>query len=95
MRHNNVDSQSICPVASTYLSHFYVEVLPGYPNFNNNFYCPFILSLKLSLYFVISGDFLKNSSYILLIGNIRRLLVWIKDNLLKERPELFIQGESV
>lgn len=28
-------------------------------------------------------------------GNIRRLLPWIKDNLLKERPELFIQGESV
>lgn len=27
--------------------------------------------------------------------NIRRLLLWIKDNLLKERPELFIQGESV
>ncbi|KAJ7372301.1 Ubiquitin- modifier 1 [Desmophyllum pertusum] len=26
---------------------------------------------------------------------IRRLLIWIKDNLLKERPELFIQGESV
>lgn len=23
------------------------------------------------------------------------LLVWIKDNLLKERPELFIQGQSV
>lgn len=27
--------------------------------------------------------------------NIKRLLVWIKDNLLKERPELFVQGESV
>jgi len=27
--------------------------------------------------------------------NIRRLLIWIKDNLLKERPELFIQGDSV
>jgi len=26
---------------------------------------------------------------------IRRLLTWIKDNLLKQRPELFIQGESV
>lgn len=24
-----------------------------------------------------------------------RLLFWIKDNLLQERPELFIQGESV
>jgi len=23
------------------------------------------------------------------------LLTWIKDNLLKQRPELFIQGESV
>lgn len=28
-------------------------------------------------------------------GNIKRLLVWIRDNLLKERPELFMQGESV
>jgi len=27
--------------------------------------------------------------------NIRNLLIWIKDNLLKERPELFIQDESV
>lgn len=27
--------------------------------------------------------------------NIRRLLIWIKDNLLKERPELFLQGDSV
>nr|XP_042130946.1 ubiquitin-related modifier 1 isoform X6 [Peromyscus maniculatus bairdii] len=27
--------------------------------------------------------------------DIRNLLVWIKKNLLKERPELFIQGESV
>ncbi|XP_063287484.1 ubiquitin-related modifier 1 isoform X1 [Pelobates fuscus] len=27
--------------------------------------------------------------------NIRQLLVWIKQNLLKERPELFIQGETV
>ncbi|KAK2565898.1 Ubiquitin-related modifier 1 [Acropora cervicornis] len=27
--------------------------------------------------------------------NIKRLLVWIRDNLLKERPELFMQGESV
>uniref|UniRef100_A0A1E1W1W1 Ubiquitin-related modifier 1 homolog n=1 Tax=Pectinophora gossypiella TaxID=13191 RepID=A0A1E1W1W1_PECGO len=26
---------------------------------------------------------------------IRELLLWIKDNLLKERPELFMQGESV
>ena len=26
---------------------------------------------------------------------IRTLLVWIKDNMLKERPELFIQGDSV
>ncbi|XP_045783256.1 ubiquitin-related modifier 1 homolog [Maniola jurtina] len=26
---------------------------------------------------------------------IKELLVWIKDNLLKERPELFLQGESV
>ncbi|KAL2782118.1 ubiquitin-related modifier 1 isoform b, partial [Daubentonia madagascariensis] len=28
-------------------------------------------------------------------GDIRNLLVWIKKNLLKERPELFIQGDSV
>ncbi|CAH2064723.1 unnamed protein product, partial [Iphiclides podalirius] len=27
--------------------------------------------------------------------NIRYLLVWIKDNLLRERPELFLQGDSV
>ena len=28
-------------------------------------------------------------------GNIKKLLVWIKENLLKERPELFIQGDNV
>ncbi|KAI2554134.1 ubiquitin-related modifier 1 isoform X1 [Gorilla gorilla gorilla] len=27
--------------------------------------------------------------------DIRNLLIWIKKNLLKERPELFIQGDSV
>ncbi|XP_063792695.1 ubiquitin-related modifier 1 [Pseudophryne corroboree] len=27
--------------------------------------------------------------------DIRQLLVWIKENLLKERPELFIQGDTV
>ncbi|XP_053328745.1 ubiquitin-related modifier 1 [Spea bombifrons] len=27
--------------------------------------------------------------------DIRQLLVWIKGNLLKERPELFIQGDTV
>ncbi|XP_070531656.1 ubiquitin-related modifier 1-like [Ptychodera flava] len=26
---------------------------------------------------------------------IKKLLVWIKDNLLKERPELFLQGDTV
>ncbi|CAF4540464.1 unnamed protein product, partial [Rotaria magnacalcarata] len=26
---------------------------------------------------------------------IRTLLVWIRENLLRERPELFIQGDSV
>lgn len=31
----------------------------------------------------------------LLSGDIRNLLQWIKENLLKERPELFMQGESV
>ncbi|XP_064435434.1 ubiquitin-related modifier 1 isoform X1 [Mirounga angustirostris] len=29
------------------------------------------------------------------LRDIRNLLVWIKKNLLKERPELFIQGDSV
>ncbi|KAF5928226.1 hypothetical protein HPG69_016599 [Diceros bicornis minor] len=29
------------------------------------------------------------------MGDIRNLLVWIKKNLLKERPELFLQGDSV
>ncbi|XP_070811778.1 ubiquitin-related modifier 1 isoform X1 [Pituophis catenifer annectens] len=28
-------------------------------------------------------------------GNLRHLLTWIKGNLLKERPELFVQGDSV
>ncbi|CAG9790677.1 unnamed protein product [Diatraea saccharalis] len=27
--------------------------------------------------------------------SLRELLVWIKDNLLRERPELFLQGDSV
>ncbi|XP_072488653.1 ubiquitin-related modifier 1 isoform X2 [Notamacropus eugenii] len=27
--------------------------------------------------------------------DIRNLLIWIRKNLLKERPELFIQGDSV
>ena len=27
--------------------------------------------------------------------NIKNLLVWIKDNLLQERPELFLQGDTV
>ncbi|KAF7241113.1 Ubiquitin-related modifier 1, partial [Varanus komodoensis] len=27
--------------------------------------------------------------------DVRHLLVWIKENLLKERPELFVQGDSV
>ncbi|XP_032993791.1 ubiquitin-related modifier 1 [Lacerta agilis] len=27
--------------------------------------------------------------------DVRNLLVWIKENLLKERPELFVQGDSV
>nr|CAD7573781.1 unnamed protein product [Timema californicum] len=27
--------------------------------------------------------------------SLKRLLVWIKDNLLKERPELFVQGDIV
>ena len=29
------------------------------------------------------------------LGTIKKFLFWIKDNLLQERPELFIQGESV
>uniref|UniRef100_A0A8C7YB40 Uncharacterized protein n=1 Tax=Oryzias sinensis TaxID=183150 RepID=A0A8C7YB40_9TELE len=28
-------------------------------------------------------------------GGMRQLLVWIQRNLLKERPELFVQGDSV
>lgn len=31
----------------------------------------------------------------LLQGSIKKLLFWIKDNLLQERPELFLQGETV
>ncbi|KAK6195999.1 hypothetical protein SNE40_001310 [Patella caerulea] len=27
--------------------------------------------------------------------NIKNLLVWMKDNMLRERPELFLQGETV
>ncbi|CAI5776424.1 ubiquitin-related modifier 1 [Podarcis lilfordi] len=27
--------------------------------------------------------------------DVRKLLVWMKENLLKERPELFVQGDSV
>uniref|UniRef100_A0A1B6MLT9 Ubiquitin-related modifier 1 homolog n=1 Tax=Graphocephala atropunctata TaxID=36148 RepID=A0A1B6MLT9_9HEMI len=27
--------------------------------------------------------------------NLRKLLVWLKENLLTERPELFVQGETV
>lgn len=30
-----------------------------------------------------------------IIGKIRDFLIWIKDNLLRERPELFIQDDSV
>ncbi|XP_027138060.1 ubiquitin-related modifier 1 isoform X1 [Larimichthys crocea] len=28
-------------------------------------------------------------------GDVKQLLVWIQQNLLKERPELFVQGDSV
>lgn len=35
------------------------------------------------------------ATIVVFAGNIKRLLVWIRDNLLKERPELFMQGESV
>uniref|UniRef100_A0A3Q2CVT6 Ubiquitin-related modifier 1 n=1 Tax=Cyprinodon variegatus TaxID=28743 RepID=A0A3Q2CVT6_CYPVA len=28
-------------------------------------------------------------------GNMKQLLVWIQRNLLKERPELFVQGDTV
>lgn len=31
----------------------------------------------------------------IIIGKIRDFLIWIKDNLLRERPELFIQDDSV
>lgn len=33
--------------------------------------------------------------YFDLLGKIRDFLIWIKDNLLRERPELFIQNDSV
>ena len=29
------------------------------------------------------------------VGNMKQLLVWIGQNLLKERPELFVQGDDV
>nr|XP_046231803.1 ubiquitin-related modifier 1 isoform X1 [Scatophagus argus] len=29
------------------------------------------------------------------LGDMKQLLVWIQRNLLKERPELFVQGDSV
>ncbi|KAG7256154.1 hypothetical protein CRUP_007840 [Coryphaenoides rupestris] len=28
-------------------------------------------------------------------GTVRQLLVWIRQNILKERPELFVQGDDV
>ncbi|KAF3848949.1 hypothetical protein F7725_015446 [Dissostichus mawsoni] len=30
---------------------------------------------------------------ILVPGDVKQLLVWIQQNLLKERPELFVQGD--
>ena len=27
--------------------------------------------------------------------NIKKLLIWMKDNLLQERPELFLQGDTI
>lgn len=35
------------------------------------------------------------SSVCVFLGGMRQLLVWIQRNLLKERPELFVQGDSV
>ncbi|CAD1477881.1 unnamed protein product, partial [Heterotrigona itama] len=29
------------------------------------------------------------------VGTIQKLLFWMKDNLLKERPELFMQDDTV
>lgn len=33
--------------------------------------------------------------FVINTGKIRDFLIWIKDNLLRERPELFIQDDSV
>ena len=30
-----------------------------------------------------------------MLGCMKKLLAWIKENLLKERPELFLQGDTV
>ncbi|XP_015222287.1 ubiquitin-related modifier 1 isoform X2 [Lepisosteus oculatus] len=37
----------------------------------------------------------EDSGLTTLLGNMKQLLLWIKGNLLKERPELFIQGDTV
>ncbi len=32
---------------------------------------------------------------VLISGTLRALIHWLKDNLLTEKPELFVQGDSV
>ncbi len=32
---------------------------------------------------------------LIILGTVKRLLQWIKENLLKQRPELFLQDDSV
>lgn len=49
--------------------------------------CKFkIKTLYLDYFLRYSSDF---------AGNLGDFLLWVKENLLQERPELFIQGESV
>lgn len=33
--------------------------------------------------------------YLFILGTMRKLLEWIKDNMIKDRKDLFIQGDSV
>lgn len=57
--------------------------------------------MKITLEFSGGAEFLVNNIKkhpIVLEGkdwSMRKLLPWIRDNLLHERPELFLQGESV
>lgn len=35
------------------------------------------------------------SILILFLGNVKNLLIWMKENILSDRPELFFQNDSV